>query len=277
MELIRGGTVIFLHLPKTGGTTLTRVIREHYGRRAYRIGDNRRDPRPLAEFRGMSDRRKAHFDLVAGHVPYGIHEDIPGDCTYFTLLREPVDRLVSLHHYVTHRSPVGYRDILAGERPSLASFVRSRVTAALDNGQTRFIAGRDEVGTMEPGRPVDEHDFERAKTNLEAHFAFAGILEKFDASLAILAHLFGWRIHGHEPANVSRNRLSLTDLDAETREVLVETNRYDLALYDHVRTNLDALLARPETMQIVETADFSARPPLRVALRRWIRRLRGKG
>ena len=89
---------IFLHVPKAAGTTLQTIIERHY--------------RPSEIFfagtvvhEALSDLRRADVDVRAGirfatgHMAYGVHDDLPGPSSYFTVLRDPIDRVVSFYYF----------------------------------------------------------------------------------------------------------------------------------------------------------------------------------
>lgn len=98
---------IFLHVPKCGGTTLKAHLERHFvmdeqlvefsdwGRR-YRKAQGR------ADFAQRPNEERARADILAGHqLAYGIHRLVPGDreTRYFTVLRDPAERCVSLYNF----------------------------------------------------------------------------------------------------------------------------------------------------------------------------------
>lgn len=96
--------VIFIHIPKCAGTTLTEgVIKKIYPRRQRLLfydGDTRALMSLLQE---MPVRRKEQLRCIAGHFAFGIHQFLPQRARYITLLREPVERVVS-HFYFARRT-----------------------------------------------------------------------------------------------------------------------------------------------------------------------------
>lgn len=98
---------IFLHIPKCGGTTFKAHVEQHL-----RIeetffefsnwGRQYRADRGLPEFTERPDEERARAEILAGHrIGYGIHRAVPGprQPRYFTALRDPAERCISLYNY----------------------------------------------------------------------------------------------------------------------------------------------------------------------------------
>ncbi len=81
---------------------------------------------------------------------------------------------------------------------------------------------------------------ETAKRNLEEHFAVVGLAERFEDSLALMQCVFGWLDVSNERKNVTPDRPGLSEVPAETIDMIRRTNRYDVSLYEFA----SALFAR---------------------------------
>jgi hypothetical protein len=97
---------VFLHVPKTGGSTINRHLRRHldYDEVFVHLGGAGRDFRKAHgradwEARPVADRSRAR--VIAGHwARYGVHELLPDrEPRYFTVLREPASRIVSAYNF----------------------------------------------------------------------------------------------------------------------------------------------------------------------------------
>lgn len=243
-------TVIFLHLPKTGGRTLTSVFRRQYGRSRVFEAYAPSAEEAIERYKDLSDEEKVEFRAIVGHVPITLHREVPGPCTYVTLLRHPIERVVSDYHYV-HRTPSHPKhEVVRQEDVDLAAAVRSGIMPMLENGQTRVLSGWwGEYGECPPEAA------DRAMENIDRHVAVAGVTERFDESLLLMRRELGWsrRKTLYVSRNVSSDRPRVEDLPEETVDVIEEHNRVDMELYRRVRTRLDeavADLGRPFSLAV---------------------------
>jgi hypothetical protein len=194
----------------------------------------------VEEFIKLPVAERAKFKVVKGHMYFGLHEFLPQPCTYVTLLREPIDRVVS-HYYYVLRSPDHYlHDIVTSENMGLVDYVQRGIALEMDNGQTRVLAGlsaEEVVGNLAyvssvPFGACSEEIFRMAKANLANFFAVVGLAERFDETLVLLNHTFGWRFPFYSKRNVASDRPSRRSLSEDTRAVLRQYNRWDIQLYD---------------------------------------------
>jgi hypothetical protein len=80
---------------------------------------------------------------VVGHFPFGIHEFIDGPYRYVTILRHPLDRIVSLYYHIKTWDNTRFHKEVVGRNLSLEQFVTELQYEEVDNGQTRRISGLD--------------------------------------------------------------------------------------------------------------------------------------
>src|SRR5678815_1148823 len=82
-----GKALIFLHIPKTAGTTLNRIIEWQYNPLSIFTMDPYRIRATPERLRKLSEGRRRRLRMVRGHLYHGIHEFLPQGGTYFTMLR----------------------------------------------------------------------------------------------------------------------------------------------------------------------------------------------
>jgi len=219
-------TVVFVHIPKTAGTTLHHIIDQQYPPHlCYWI---KRHDVGVEEFKSQSAARRAELRMVRGHIPYGLHEYIPGPVAYFTILRQPIERLISYYYFV-RREPEHYlHDYANTQGVTLQHYVESRASLQTDNFQTRLISG---IWTDVEYGKCEQEMLALAKHNLAEHFAVVGLTKRFDETLLLLKRAFGWKDIYYERQNVTQGRPRKEEISAETLAVLREHNRLDLELY----------------------------------------------
>jgi len=220
-------TIIFLHIPKTAGTTLHRIIERHYPQeRIFSLGAIAQ--KSIREFKTLNPARRARIRVLKGHMGFGLHEFIPGPSAYFTLLREPIERVISFYYFV-HRNHEHYLyDFVQSDDIGLKEFTENRATPMIDNGQTRMLSGVWlEVGFGECTREM----LNQAKRNLRESFAVVGLMEKFDETLLLLKQAFDWKNLFYTKQNVTTDRPQKDDLPPDTLDALSNVNRLDIELY----------------------------------------------
>lgn len=209
-DIVANRTVIFLHIAKTGGSTLSNVLRRQYSPQV--CYDHVRHPggkRPLDDL-PLEDRTRLRCML--GHYFFGIHDALPQPAAYVTMLREPVERVLSMYSYLRTNSRKAWM-----RNATLAEFLERHRPAT--NFQTAQICGSREAPNLE-----------RAKENLRS-FAAVGTTERFDESLRLFQGVFGWDDVCFEPANVTPERVRREDLKTHEIGMIEERNCLDAELY----------------------------------------------
>lgn len=221
------GRVAFIHIPKTAGSTLYRILENHYRwDDIYTVWQDG----TLDQFKQLSPMQKRNIRLLRGHVGLGIAAHLPGPTTYFTVLRDPVERVISYYHFI-RRSPHHYcYELVTSRQMSLHDFVSSGADTLVDNGQTRLLANL-ETGHEIPFGGCDAALLDEAKANLAQRMAVVGLTERFDETLLLLRHHFGWRHIYYARQNVSANRTRRHSLSPDTLALIENANRLDTELY----------------------------------------------
>jgi len=267
--------VIFLHVPKTAGTTLNRLIEWEYPLFQMYSVDPVFFTWSASHLRRLPPRRLKKTRMFKGHMLFGLHEILPQPATYITVLRDPIDRVMSafyyMRSYILHPKYWKFRR----EQWTVEDFVRR---LPRDNVQCKILAG------AEYNSPCTEEIFEQAKENLFRHFSVVGLSERFEESLALMKLRLGWKLWRYSSFNVTRARPKKADLSQATLDLIAAKNSFDLALYEcaanifqtainthaaevgQITRELEAARARTQTP--LSSALFSIRAASRKAVNR---------
>ncbi|MEX2217652.1 MAG: sulfotransferase family 2 domain-containing protein [Phycisphaerales bacterium] len=234
--------LVFLHIPKAAGTTLQSFIMQHYrkGVRAYRFTGSREQ---LEKFRTMPQAQRDSFDLLLGHVNYGIHELVSAPATYLTMLRDPVERIIS-HYYFILAHPEHYlHTYVAGRGYTLHEYATAGLNQEGDNNHVRWLTPR--LHTEVPLGQVTRGMLEEAKWNLANGVSVFGLAERFTDSLRCFAAAFGWDpVPPRKRLNVNRARPKQDQVAPETIEAIRDSNRYDVELHEYAKALFEEQMVR---------------------------------
>lgn len=234
-------TVIFLHIPRTAGVTLDAILERQYKLDRF---FSLYSPEDVDKFKKISPEDKQKIDLLNGHfMSCGVHELLPQPCTYITIMRNPIDRIIS-HYYFVRRSRSHYlhEEILSREM-SLKDYVSSEISIEVNNGQTRLIAGWKENPGIGIGKCPPEM-LETAKKNIEEHFAVVGLTEEFDKTLVLFKQALGWTETFYTKRNQTKNRKAVKEVPQEIIKIIESYNDLDLELYKFAQTRFQETIER---------------------------------
>src|SRR6266403_3878281 len=138
--------LIFLHIPKTAGTTLNRIIEWQYNPLSIFTIDPYGIRATTERFKTFSEQRRRRLRVVRGHLFYGIHEFLPQAATYITMLRDPVARLLSTYYFILRRPLHPLHRKLKRGRLGVEDCLR--LFSHRHNLQCRLIAGVEDAGSL---------------------------------------------------------------------------------------------------------------------------------
>jgi len=239
--------IVFLHIPKTAGSTILSIFKQQYKGKKISVLDG---SDPEKSKLNLFDNKDTYCpELIFGHTDYGIHEQYcVQEYQYFAFVRHPVERIIS-HYLYVKRSPNHYlHDFLDMSQVSLYDYVTSGATNELNNGQVRMLIGaggfhKNNYAKYEvPYGKSEDWMLEEAKKNIEKYFGFVGVQEEFDNSILLLKKVLHWKKPlYYQSLNKTKAKLNKLDLDKKTLEAIVMYNALDLKLYDWVKSNFNGL------------------------------------
>lgn len=206
--------LLFLHIPRTGGTSLVSYMDTKFA------PEEICPAREWFEFERLDrEGRLGGYRFYRGHFGINLPDALAADCTIITFLRSPISRLFSAWRHMRGNSvpPLGKEEarslgtelwtIRAARRLDFPNFcyfmMRNGHQQGFFNTMTTLLAcgrGSDITeGTIWTDR---RGCMERAKQAVD-RFAFIGFTEIFDESVAGLQRQFAWEIQRIDQTNAA--------------------------------------------------------------------------
>ncbi len=200
--------LLFMHIPKTAGTTLAYVLKRQYRKKLQLFYAHKDIQRP-----------KLNPNAVAaiGHFRHNFIKRLPqNNYCLLTFLRDPVYQVFSNYNYVISNKNGTHQHL---KKQTLQDFASSLLGS---NFQVRHLAGMGDITGREAEALVV------AKENLKK-FLFVGITEDFTAGLLALHKKLNWKKKPYYlKGTVQKYPLKL---NADDRAIIEKHNQFDLELY----------------------------------------------
>jgi len=228
-------SLIFVHMRKSGGMTFAAITERQFSAdEVYKPEGSLEECRQ--ELRRLAPEQRDRLRCIHGHVPFGLDDCLPGPVAYVTLLRDPVERILSVYYYALRRPEWKAHENIHKHGLSLDEFVASEFSSEFHNQQTQILSGS--VAPFE-----DAESLARAKENLD-RFVVAGLTERFDETLMMCRRRLGWKRLHYSRRNVNRRRPGRDEIPASTLSLIEEKNAADIELYDEVRRRFEETMRK---------------------------------
>ena len=222
------GRVLFDHLPKCAGSAIDTYLGAQYPRRHVFKTDPNFPRESVAKFRKMSEIDRFRYRLVVGHMAHDLVELVHPETTKLTILREPIDRIVSHYYYVLQQDQHYLHDRVVGENIKLEQYATLGLSEELSNWYTTHFTGwtldevnRNPTGALKCALEVvtQKYDIVGFQNDLP------GVAEQIRTA-ARFTDAFE-----NAMTNQTRKRLSLREISDEARKSIGGANAVDLDLY----------------------------------------------
>ena len=232
--------LLFDHLPKCGGTTITNYIRSNYLRRkVFRIHGSQ-PTASVEEFLSFPQSVRYQYDCIYGHFADQLLDLVHPETIAVTVFRNPVDRIISHYYYVKSQEEHYLHDQIISAEIQLEDYASSDLSGELRNWLTAHFArlSTEEVNK----RPQEALDL--ALQRITKRYALVGFLDDLDPFMSQLKTLVGFKHTFHDKKlNKTHNRLLLDEIPESTKKIIVESNHLDVALYRALLEKFQNVLA----------------------------------
>lgn len=208
---------IFIHVPKTGGTTLNHAI----------FGSG------LAQTTSFNYRHIVGDTMLSnsGDIFNPLKNDYYKDYKIFMMLRNPLDRLVSEYYFFKERE-----EFTGTMKVFPKTFEEYALRAPTDNYMISFLLGNKIYNKVRPNR----EDLDLILNTIESLNIVVGISEQFEKSL----NLFSEKVDLKLPKKIENKRVTikrplLDELSKDLKKLIVRRNELDYELYNYALANLE--------------------------------------
>lgn len=224
-------TIVFNHIPRTGGTTLRIILNKVYGEKNVFFIKSKDISSSLDYFRSLAEKNRSAYKIISGH---GANLFLPyvKDAFRITVLREPVSTFISQYFYLRKSTNSNFLEEVRSL--SFDDYINYAIENNQDNILTRFM-NKDHSWLLDDNRikkSVNGEMLVKAKSELDKYDAVLD-LSNFDSGIYSLSELLRWqKIPLYRKSNSSdrKGELKVTN---ETIVRLKEMLKFDIELYNH--------------------------------------------
>ncbi|WPD22742.1 MAG: sulfotransferase family 2 domain-containing protein [Candidatus Electrothrix scaldis] len=228
--------ILFDHLPKCGGSSLTTYLASNYPKRKIFCIEGSNPRESVESFKRLSQNNRYSIDLIQGHLAHELLDWIHPDTLKITVLRGPVDRIISHYYYVKLYKNHYLHEKVSRAAMTLEEYALSGLSNELRNWYTTHFSGY----TVEEAEKSPEESIAKAAEIILRQYDVVGFLDDFTGFVATLkkkARL--WSIYKDKKINVAKKRPALDEISLSIRNTIEQVNFLDIALYERIKERVE--------------------------------------
>ncbi len=210
---------IFIHIPKTGGTTINCIMNK-------------------SEWQTTPDFHYRHIIYETKRsntkdIFNPMNHDKYKDYNIFMLLRNPIDRIISEYYFIKDR--VEFMSLMRPIPKDLRSYIKNKQT---QNYMVGFLVGK----RMYDEDIVSKDDHDLAVNTIRNLNIKVGIFEHYKASLSYFSSEIGIKIpKSVEVKRITLNMPKIQEVSEEIKDLIIENNKLDFQLYNTLKKQFETL------------------------------------
>lgn len=229
--------ILFDHLPKCAGTTVTEYLILHFPHR-YIFNTNRKaNTESVRIFKELPQRTRYSYQLIIGHLSHHMLDYVHPDTIAATVFRDPVDRIISHYYYVKRTKEHYLHQWVVGNGIQLVDYCCSPPTIELRNWYTTHYSGLD----IQEAEGKGEESVYRALRAITQKYKLVGFqddLPSFIHKLKDMARLS--KPFDNKKRNMTKGRSGIEDISNTIRGQIANINFLDVQLYSMLKEQVNS-------------------------------------
>jgi hypothetical protein len=241
---LREDPYVFIHVPKTAGSSIRSLLAEVFSAGAVSPAF------PVRRIDSRDSQLLQSYRVIAGHISWADAAFHFGRRRLFTFLRDPLERCLSVYGYFrqrTHDRLIPLSQIRGLNSPEEATslarqldpddFFRSEHPHVRQNVENRMCWQLGYRAGIEFRRDMPSAlVLQKAIQNLAAIW-FVGFFESLGRDVANLLSAFGGKPENHQLPRINQTKAPLlaSEIGSQTRKAIERLTDLDRRLYDHAR------------------------------------------
>lgn len=220
--------VVFDHLPKCGGTSINNYLQSAFPKKYTFAMNGVSVQKSVEEFKKFSQKKRYKIKLIYGHLANELFDLAHPDAVLATVLREPVDRIISHYYYVKRRQSHYLYKKVKEQNIQLDEYCYHNLSPELENWYVTHFTGLSISEVQKnPTKSVDI-----AFKNITEKYHVIGFLNDIPLFINELKRYANIKTQfKNKIVNKTNGRIGIEEVDKFTIEKIAKKNLLDIELF----------------------------------------------